>query len=906
MRGTQDLEFERAFGALTGGRRPFYWQTRLYRRLIGGEVPPRCTLPTGLGKTSVIPLWLIALAHSGGIAPCLPRRLVYVVNRRTVVDQATDDAERLLNLLAHPNEAGEHEGTICRLRDALHRIAGDTAHVPLAVSTLRGELADNGDWKRNPACPAIVVGTIDMIGSKLLFSGYGDGRYGRAHHAGLVGQDALIVHDEAHLSPAFSVLLRSVEREQRRDHSGGAPATTRPILVMELSATTRGRPSEDAAFGLEPEDDRDPIVTQRRTARKTLSFLPCEGGKGELAKAIWARALAYRDTAARVLVYVRSPEDAKAVVDAFKSTKAVLGEGAEDRVCLLTGTLRGHERDRMAKESLVFLGFLSKKAWTPAAQTVYLVSTSAGEVGVDFDADHIVCDLTTLDSMAQRLGRVNRLGGKGRSAEITVIRERVKTDPERAGKRAKEPGRYEAAVALTGDILGAVAKAGGDVSPNALATVLQAAAAEDAFSPTPTILPATDILFDSWALTSILGDLPGRPEVGPYLHGVAEWEPPETSVAWRAEIGELAMAGASDDDLEAMLEAFPIRAAERLKDATGRVMDHLAFIAERHPGARAVLIKNGEPRWVELSAVAATDKNDKPRLNEARRLLSFATVLLPCEVGGLRHGMLDGETPTPVEDVAEVSAAGQRDRQRVRVKGDEESPLLHPDGEPTLPDRCTRCALAIGEPATEDGAAPRPTIEYRVARAESGEPGRPVLLSDHSAAVEAAARQLGDAIGLPPDLAEALVLAGRWHDKGKDRARWQDYAHNPLSKDASRALAKSSRYRHWRLLGGYRHEFGSLIDAAAARGVTSHPERELILHLIASHHGWARPHFRHDGARDGVSAYDPSRLAEGPSAAADAMRRYATLQRRFGRWGLAWLESLLRAADVAASEGGAG
>jgi CRISPR-associated endonuclease/helicase Cas3 len=45
-----------------------------------------------LGKTSIIPLWLIALATGAA----LPRRLVYIVNRRTVVDQATDDAARML------------------------------------------------------------------------------------------------------------------------------------------------------------------------------------------------------------------------------------------------------------------------------------------------------------------------------------------------------------------------------------------------------------------------------------------------------------------------------------------------------------------------------------------------------------------------------------------------------------------------------------------------------------------------------------------------------------------------------------------------------------------------------------------------------------------------------------------
>src|SRR5690606_770628 len=59
---------------------------------------------------------------------------------------------------------------------------------------------------------------------------------------------------------------------------------------------------------------------------------------------------------------------------------------------------------------------------------------------------------------------------------------------------------------------------------------------EDAFTPEPAILQATDILFDAWAMTTIRENIPGRPPVAPYLHGVAEWEPPRTSVAWRREV----------------------------------------------------------------------------------------------------------------------------------------------------------------------------------------------------------------------------------------------------------------------------------------------------------------------------------------------------------------------------------
>ncbi len=69
----------------------FPWQERFRTHLLAGEFDKiaYCRIPTGLGKTAVIPLWLSALAEQ---PKNVPRRLVYVVNRRTVVDQASDEA----------------------------------------------------------------------------------------------------------------------------------------------------------------------------------------------------------------------------------------------------------------------------------------------------------------------------------------------------------------------------------------------------------------------------------------------------------------------------------------------------------------------------------------------------------------------------------------------------------------------------------------------------------------------------------------------------------------------------------------------------------------------------------------------------------------------------------------------
>ena len=96
----------------------------------------------------------------------------------------------------------------------------------------------------------------------------------------------------------------------------------------------------------------------------------------------------------------------------------------------------------------------------------------------------------------------------------------------------------------------------------------------------------------------------------------------------------------------------------------------------------------------------------------------------------------------------------------------------------------------------------------------------------------------------------------------------------------------------WRLLEGYRHEFGSLL-MADSRDLPA-DTRDLILHLIAAHHGNARPLITTAGCEE----LPPSALE---SMAGAAALRYIRLQRRYGIWGLAWREAILRAADQSAS-----
>src|SRR5690606_22240950 len=98
------------------------------------------------------------------------------------------------------------------------------------------------------------------------------------------------------------------------------------------------------------------------------------------------------------------------------------------------------------------------------------------------------------------------------------------------------------------------------------------------------------------------------------------------------------------------------------------------------------------------------------------------------------------------------------------------------------------------------------------------------------------------------------------------------------------------------LLGGYRHELGSLLRVESDAAFRELPAdmQDLVRHLIAAHHGRARPTI-------GTSGCDAAPSSAVARHARDAALRFVRLQHRWGPWGLAWLEALLRAADQQAS-----
>ncbi len=918
------------FEALTGNK-PLSWQRRLYTQWHAGDIKGTINLPTGMGKTSVMAIWLIARElQARDCNRRLPTRLVYVVDRRTVVDQATALAEKLA---ANSANAG--------------------IRTPPKISTLRGQFADNRRWTVDPSAPAIIIGTVDMIGSRLLFSGYRSSYKQRPLDAGLLGQDSLLILDEAHLSEPFERLLREIcDTGQFQKHGDGRPCGW-PLRLVCMSATSGGQ-NGDNVFALTDADGHgggdlaDAIVIERFNAPKHLAIhepLPTP----EQNKALASQAVKLSEGNSRVIVYVRSPENAGKIAEIIRSTASTTqaepgntpsakgrGKGKErpylNGVEILTGTMRGLERDELLQKA-VMKRFLSPEN-QPDQGPAFLVSTSAGEVGLDLNADHLVCDAAPLDSIIQRFGRVNRRGqGEAllhiypavppKRKKISKKEEGEDTDTERPTDIPEHT--FESATQEATQILASLPKAEdglSDASPCALAKI---AAPTSAISPKPKTAELTDILLDAWSMTTICEPMPGRPPVADWLRGPAD-DLPDTTIAWRAELDLGGFGDLGINDVEEWFDAHRVLPHETLTVPTtvaaAQIVERWNKLeAEGTTGTianRPCILDRAGLRIITIRVLMDALKN--------RRLdtITNASIILPASFGGIERGcgLLDPEAPrreprastrnpkstdaeapdpeAPVSnapahsagaahdaDVADVHGEqSQRPGRRgrfIRV-GDRTIPLC---GE-TPPDAAACSEFGLDLPSGDD------TVRQLVSAVPAGErpqfSSKSQTLNEHVQSVGKHARALSAGLQLTEPFANALLLAAEWHDHGKRREFWQRAVGGTLD----HPLAKSGG-RMRRIAADYRHEFGSLREFLAANaGGADCDTLDLAAHLIAAHHGRARPHFPKGG-------FDPDDRAASPGIAIESIRRFARLQRKYGHWHLAYLENLLRCADARAS-----
>ncbi|WP_374763462.1 type I-G CRISPR-associated helicase/endonuclease Cas3g [Yunchengibacter salinarum] len=875
--------FQSRFQALTG-HSPFRWQVRLFHEFTGNCRPDALDLPTGAGKTSVMVIWY--LAREAG-ATDLPRRLVYVVDRRAVVDQATVEAEKIRTWAA--TQGGD-----------------------LPISTLRGQYADRGDWLRDPSAPAIIVGTVDMIGSRLLFGGYGVSRRMRPYHAGLLGMDSLIVLDESHLVPPFERLVEQITKRASRPEGEDFRQLAPPVELLTLSAT--GRREGESVFRLNEEEKTEGPVRERLTADKSLRFESID--TSSLPQTLAERAWALTDEGnrpGRILIYCNRRADAEETLAAIRKLAKSL-KLPEENTQLLVGARRVHEREE-ARRALDQLGFFS--GGVQSDLPAFLVATSAGEVGVDLDADHMVMDLVPIERMVQRLGRVNRLGNK--QSDIIVLHGDVPSSDK----------DHDHIAEATRKLLGHLPEhtdGSLNASPQSLMELMDEhwRAVVNASTPAPLYPALNRPLLEAWSMTS-LRDHTGRPEIQPWLRGWVD-EQEQTSLVWRRHLPVRTDGGVAEaTEIDTFFTAAPPHLAERLETQTDHVCDWLkkrVRAAAKHTGPCPADMPI--PLWKQGVVAFALDRTNDvvgrfslAELSELLRTkknavtnLSGKTLVLDARIGGLSNGLLADKThdPAPSADdengwLSPPDDANAAPRVPVRVLRSSASvnPDADSEGDAATEPENWQPVHSFVTATTEEGAPTSWLVVEKWHGEDSSEDARAITrksqsLEEHQGWVAEEAKRLVAALGLThsaPEIADAVCLAARYHDEGKRSRVWQNAFNAPK---ADGPYAKTRGPVRPSILQGYRHEFGSVLALDGHDAPEALPEtiRDLTLHLIAAHHGQARPTL----SVNGCDSLPPSALAD---KAQEVALRFARLQDRFDPWGLAWLEAVVRAADQRAS-----
>lgn len=778
------MEFADWYGA-RHGRAPFPWQGALAARVAAGDWPDALTPPTGSGKTAVIDVWLWALVTGFTV----PRRLVYVIDRRLIVDSVRGHADALVATLPECDR-------------------------PI-VATMRGGIAIEDDWV-DPVRPAIIVTTVDQAGSRLLFRGYGVSSKTAPIHAALLGNDALWVIDEVHLAEPLLRTLRDVERLR-------GPSFGLPLRVLPMSATY----SSPTSLGLSDDDYAHPVLSRRIHSTKPARLRKL-GPDDDLAAALVHEATAMRSGGAEVVAVVCNR------VSTARAVFTLLADQAD--AILLTGRIRPADRDPLVAEFLprIAAGTRGNRS------ALYVIATQTIEVGADLDFDAMVSECAPLSALRQRAGRLNRLGDLA-LAPMSIVYQPRERD------------------AVYGDLPEATWKWLARVADKRSKTIdFGVAALDQAIArhfPPSEPSPRSPALLDAHVRLLAHTSVPNRIDVVPWLHG---WKSrsPDVSVCWR-----------TDWSIESVQAAPPVR--EELMQ--------LPFYALREWADDVADVEGGgvlmSRRDVALRCIVWDGDTARPM--DIRSVLPGATVVIPAAAGGCDRW---GWAPASRQPVRDVADSAQRIRLNAAVHPElaEEIAALIEDEASDASWRLLAQKAGFANPGRVV-AYPGGAVVLERREATSSAAMKPIGLNAHLAAVGKRAASHARAVGLPEELETAVRRAGHAHDLGKRDPRWQAM----IGGSADEPLAKGpGGDTGWLTLPpGWRHEMASAVLQSDS----------LVRHLVGSHHGHGRPLF-------------PATDLPLWQALAGWGRQFEELQARFGPWGLAYLEALVRLADWQVSE----
>ncbi len=864
------------------GHEPYPWQTRLTQHVLSeGLWPKVIDLPTGTGKTAVLDTALFALAAQPEISP---RRIVFVIDRRIVVDQVFKRAEKIRDAINKANSR-----LLKELKKQLVSLSEDCE--PLGVAALRGGVPMDGAWYRRPDQPWVMVSTVDQFGSRLLFRGYGVGEKTRSIHAGLAGNDCLVILDEVHLSRAFSETLRDISSTDAIPRiCAVGDELPRRFQVVEMSAT----PTDPGAttFRLSDADkEASTLLKQIAEAPKQAELVKLKGNRPaeSIPKKVVNLISELHDDEMSVGVVVNRVLTAREVYASLKK-KGI-------KSYLVTGRMRPIDRIQLLEE-INNSGCVDPDRKGSLAERTVVVATQAIEVGADFSFDALITEAAPIDSLRQRLGRLDRRGKLAATAGRGPARCWI-LGVESALNPKKPDPVYGEGIAKTWD---AIVKLSGwkdnglvDVSPNSAIFDELGSEVEAPKSEAPLLLPTH---IGAWTQTS--PKPVADPSIADFLHGKDHQGQPDVSVVWRA------------DRSKEVLELVPPCPAEYLTVPIYAVKYWLNGSVEAPMGDTISVPPPDDKRRDKafdrkLTEVFKWSHGELlvEEVESADQLQPGDVILVDPLRGGIRDGTWDPSfRPAKQEDDRESSDESSLldiGDQAQAVYGKRKTLRLDPlllvgFGLPPIPlpkheqdmetdqtrEEIIKTWLCEAKSANAE-TIPRwfvevidvfksktPKIEVVTGTGEGQDyyvllerlvdptlldfsDNRPSLtesgtsLKSHLTGVGKRVAQYAKRLRLSEALIEDLRLAGELHDLGKIDKRFQAqmHGHDPVSiASAAGPLAKSlrgarPRPKDWPKV---RHEFSSVALAQSNTELLARAhDADLVLHLIGSHHGYSRP-----------------------------------------------------------------
>ena len=396
MIGTNYTAF---FKAATGGSySPYDYQSRLAL----GEGDSRNTgtdchsqlinIPTGLGKTAAVVLawlWNRVAQPDAAARNAWPRRLVYCLPMRTLVEQTAGEVKKWIDAILADDKAELALGDETKAK--LKWLAANSP-----VILMGGE--DAGEWDIHPEREAILIGTQDMLLSRALNRGYGMSRYRWPMHFGLLNNDCLWVFDEVQLMgaglPTTAQLsaFRTRLGNDRATHSWWMSATSERDWLRTVDFDPALLPE---AIKLENADlTADPVIKLRSAPKTVARCVKTSKDTKALASEILDT---IKDRDGLTLIVVNTVKQARSLYTEINKQRKDVPEG--ERTILLHSQFRPEDRAKQLK-----------KVTDAEGKRRLVISTQIVEAGVDISAATLFTEIAPWSSLVQRFGRCNRRG----------------------------------------------------------------------------------------------------------------------------------------------------------------------------------------------------------------------------------------------------------------------------------------------------------------------------------------------------------------------------------------------------------------------------------------------------------------------------------------------------------------